>query len=66
MRAKEVSSMKKDYVSPELELFSVRPDEQVAVSCLFVNNQDTGYDCFYTGTGGGGYNPDRYVGVTGS
>lgn len=39
--------MKKEYTSPDLELFAVRPDEQIASTCLFVNNVDHGYSCWW-------------------
>ena len=47
--------MKKQYTSPDLELFAVRPDEQIAVSCLFVNSGTYGYDCWYAQNPDGSY-----------
>ena len=33
--------MKKEYMTPELETYSVRPDEQIAATCMWEND---GYD----------------------
>lgn len=62
--------MKKSYTSPDLELFQVRPDEQIAQSCVWENFGDSypgspsegvgGYDC-YTG-----YDPSKVYGMSGS
>lgn len=62
--------MMKAYVTPELEKFAVRPDEQFAVSCLWVNNygdagtpdKPAGYgDCWWDGSDGGNYPGDEYL-----
>ncbi len=60
--------MKKSYIAPDLELFSVRPDEQIAASCVWIDNGydpgapagASGYDCFY------GYSSDKVYGISGS
>lgn len=38
--------MKKTYVSPDLELFTIRPDEQIAVTCNWVNSAAWGDACW--------------------
>ena len=46
--------MKKEYMTPELETYSVRPDEQIAATCMWANDGydptapggASGYDCF--------------------
>lgn len=70
--------MKRAYVIPELELFNVRPDEQIAVSCLWVNNYGDaewatpenpgGYgSCWWDGSGGGNFPGGEFAAqVTGS
>lgn len=60
--------MKKRYVTPEMELFSILPDEQIAVACMWVNNGHdpsapagaSGYDCFM------GSDPGLFYGMSGS
>ena len=60
--------MKKTYVTPDLEPFSVRPDEQIAATCMWENNGydpsaptgASGYDCFM------GTDPGLIYGMQGS
>ena len=60
--------MRKDYIAPDLELFAIRPDEQIAATCVWINN---GYDPSAPGGGSGydcytGYDPDKIYGLQSS
>lgn len=60
--------MKKEYMTPELETYSVRPDEQIAATCMWENDGynpnvpggASGYDCFM------GSGSDLHYGMQGS
>lgn len=60
--------MKKEYMTPELETYSVRPDEQIAATCMWENDgfdpnapaDASGYDCFM------GSGDDLHYGMQGS
>lgn len=60
--------MRRSYITPDLEVFSVRPDERIAAACMWVNNGydpsapggASGYDCFM------GSDPGLYYGMQGS
>lgn len=62
--------MKKSYMVPDLEMYTVRPDEQIAQRCVFVNSADTGYDCWFAEKNpNGGYpmpGEGMFVGIFGS
>lgn len=64
--------MKKSYMVPDLEMFMVRPDEQIAVACTWENfGDDTHHDPSISGGVGGygcytGWSEDKVYGITGS